>query len=174
MSAIPNGTSNGNGNLSGDDLLLLKTKSRSREGINLSSSQHIALDQFKGAPAAPVTGRIHERSRGSDEEKRNGSGKKEDVILTTARPATIISGGQGGVAGEAQKNGHSVLHITEGASPRGRSVNGASVGGSSSNGTPRKKSGEPYLPLLPDNKEMDWSSLVDTATKAMMQVQVRD
>lgn len=166
-----------NGNINGDNLLLLKTKSRSREGINLSTSQHIALNNFK---AGAGSGKIGEKT-----EAEGRKGKKEEVIFTTARPATVISAAGGGQANggaqQLEKNGNSVLHISEehaaamaaasGGSPRRNNVGTSNGTHSSQNG--RKKSGDPYLPLLPDNKEMDWSSLVDTATKAMMQVQVR-
>lgn len=174
------GTSNGN--ISGDDLMLLKTKSRSREGINLSTSQHIALDNFKIPGTPPSVGRISERSREetfNEERVRRGS-KAEDVIFTTARPATIISGAVGGLvqADVPQKMGQSVLHISEeqakGSPRRNNNNNNINQVAESSQQKCRKKGGESYLPLLPDNKEMDWSSLVDTATKAMMQVKVRN
>jgi signal-induced proliferation-associated 1 like protein 1 len=76
-----------------------------------------------------------------------------EVILTLARPATVISNASTASSPAPSEN---KLTKEERLSPRVTKSSGA-------------KLAEP-LPL-PDAREMDWPSLVDTATRAMMQVQ---
>lgn len=121
-----------------DDLLLMRKKSRSREGINL------------GSHGLPIS---------SDAKLKNENQPKNesDVIFTTARPATVISSS----ANEKQQN---ELHINEDhvkMSPR--RLNSALL-------NKRKEHDnlmQQPLPLLPDSKEVDWTTLVD---QAIMQV----
>ncbi|XP_065207737.1 signal-induced proliferation-associated 1-like protein 2 [Planococcus citri] len=72
------------------------------------------------------------------------------VIVTTARPATVIFNGS--TSSQPKDN---VLSKEERLSLRVTNVSNS-------------KHDPPCLPL-PDTKEMDWPSLVDTATKAMLQ-----
>ncbi|KAL1463650.1 hypothetical protein WDU94_015386 [Cyamophila willieti] len=81
---------------------------------------------------------------GGDEERGGGDGGGE-VIVTTARPVTCVPS-----SSENKK-----LSKEERLSPR-VTGSGSGVGAKS-------------LPL-PDTQEMDWPSLVDTATRAMLQV----
>lgn len=127
-----------------DDLLLMRKKSRSREGINL------------GSHGLPIS---------SDAKLKTESQSKNesDVIFTTARPATVISSS----SNEQQKNERTAneLHINEDLvkvmSPR--RPNPALM-------NKRKDTDslmQQPLPLLPDSKEVDWTTLVD---QAIMQV----
>lgn len=142
----------------------LTQKSRSREGINLGSSNNLKV-------AKPP----------------NGSEQSEsDVIFTTARPATVISSTTSNCSSPASELNNNVgpsssnnkLHINEDhlkMSPSRKQqmmVAAAAAGGilknSMANGGGGGAGGG-KIPL-PDMKEMDWSSLVDTATKAMTQL----
>ncbi|CAO1370051.1 unnamed protein product [Diamesa tonsa] len=133
-----------------DDLILMKKKSRSREGINLGA-----------------TG-----TNGSNLKllKSNGNSPDEDIILTTARPATVITSNSSSPAHEIMHGGK-LLHINEEKmkmSPRKQMVansGGINNGQSMSGGMIKNK-----FPLLNDMNGMDWSSLVDTATRAMLQI----
>lgn len=158
-----------------DDIFLMRKKSRSREGINL------------GPHGVPISSDIKFKSNGTldsapgkmNQTALNGS-TESDVIFTTARPATIISSSNNPaqkqtasehVNGEVGLN--NILHIQEeglaskGSTPRkGYSSNGKAMTNGSS--PKRHKDGEliipPHsLPLLPDTKEVDWTSLVDSA-----------
>lgn len=128
-----------------DDLILAQTKSRSREGINLGSGN--------------LTGgnlKLH---------KPNISSPDEETIITTARPATIISSASSSPSNELLKNSK-FLHINEDKmklSPR-KLQNG--INGLSMNSEAIKNK----FPILADMKESDWTHLVDTATRAMLQV----
>lgn len=125
-----------------DDLLLARKKSRSREGINLGNGS--------------VNGHLKLH-------KSNGASPDEDVIITTARPATVISSSSSSPANELLQNSK-LLHINEEKmklSPR-KQLNG---GMSMSGGMIKNK-----FPILAEMKDMDWSNLVDTATRAMLQV----
>lgn len=126
-----------------DDLMLAKKKSRSREGINLGNG---------------VTNggnlKLH---------KSNGASPDEEIIMTTARPATVISSTSSSPANELMQNSK-LLHINEEKmkmSPR-KQLNGNMSGGM----IMAKK----QFPILADMKESDWNNLVDTATRAMLQV----
>lgn len=127
-----------------DDLLLMRKKSRSREGINL------------GSHGLPIS---------SDAKLKTESQSKNesDVIFTTARPATVISSS----SSEQQKNERTAneLHINEDLvkvmSPRRPNPTLMNK---------RKDTDslmQQPLPLLPDSKEVDWTTLVD---QAIMQV----
>lgn len=137
-----------------DELILMRKKSRSREAINL------------GSHGLPISSDI----KFAKPEARHGA----DVIFTTARPATVITGAAAAaVANGAQSDGN-LLHIKEDTSIR-QSIRNKPHGGdyaahmlSSSN--KRKEisvSAENLmqnpLPLLADSKEVDWTRLVDDA-----------
>ncbi|XP_055386352.1 signal-induced proliferation-associated 1-like protein 1 [Condylostylus longicornis] len=146
-----------------NDDMVLKNKSRSREGINLGT-QHVP------------------------ELKNNDiNEQKTEVIFTTARPATVISQNNNSPSTSSSRSSsttpgsdlsttlkttenENVLHISEG-TPNFRKM--------PQNQSTRKKIEQPsgnlqnnnkqiQLPLLPDPNDLDWSSLVDTATRAMM------
>lgn len=128
-----------------DDLLLAKKKSRSREGINLGNGVSNGGNL-----------KLH---------KSNGASPDEEIIITTARPATVISSTSSSPANELLQNSK-LLHINEEKmklSPR-KQMNGNSAL-SMSSGMIKNK-----FPMLADMKESDWNNLVDTATRAMLQV----
>lgn len=160
-----------------DDIFLMRKKSRSREGINL------------GPHGVPISSDIKFKSNGTMEAKinkptLNGSTESE-VIFTTARPATVISSSSSAsikpnsdintnANGNTENNQSSILHIQEenGASKLSTPRKPYALNGKSqSNGnspTKRFKMGDLIippnsLPLLPDTKEVDWTSLVDNA-----------
>lgn len=129
-----------------DDLELVKKKSRSREGINLGNG--MSNGNLK----------LH---------KPNSTSPNEDVIITTARPATVISSSNSSPACELVQN-PSVLHINEErmkSSPH-KLVNDKGVQALSA-GMVKSK-----FPILADMEESDWNNLVDTATRAMLQVRL--
>lgn len=134
-----------------DDLMLLKKKSRSREGINLGHHP-TSLGNFK--MPKPV------------DEKSSSGDKGSEVIFTTARPATVISSGTAN-SSPASSEKNVLLHIKEDGnlnkSPRKNSIGIINK---------RKGSDQPTMNGggLADMKDMDWTSLVDTATRAMLQV----
>ena len=126
-----------------DDLELVKKKSRSREGINLGNG--LSNGNLK----------LH---------KSNGASPDEQIFITTARPATVITSSNSSPAIELMQNSN-VLHINEErmkSSPH-KQMNGGGITMSSS--MIKNK-----FPILADMKESDWNSLVDTATRAMLQV----
>lgn len=128
-----------------DDLLLARKKSRSREGINLGNGTSNGGNL-----------KLH---------KSNGASPDEEIIITTARPATVISSSSSSPACELMQNSK-LLHINEEKmklSPR-KQLNGNSAL-SMSGGMIKNK-----FPILADMKESDWNNLVDTATRAMLQV----
>ncbi|XP_026275130.2 signal-induced proliferation-associated 1-like protein 3 isoform X6 [Frankliniella occidentalis] len=89
-----------------------------------------------------------------------GGEPPNEVILTTARPATVISN-----ASTASSPAPSEIKLTkeERLSPR--------VSKPISNNGGCKSSLSSLSPLpLPDTRDMDWPSLVDTATRAMLNV----
>ncbi len=128
-----------------DDLLLMRKKSRSREGINL------------GSHGLPIS---------SDAKLKTESQSKNDsdVIFTTARPATVISA----TTNEQPTNERTAneLHINEDhvrvMSPRRINPTMLSKRKDNDNNLMQQP-----LPLLPDSKEVDWTTLVD---QAIMQV----
>lgn len=123
-----------------DDLLLMRKKSRSREGINLGSSHEWPI-------ASELLFKSNDISKSDSE-----------VIFTTARPATVISAISGGAATN-DKNDKTILHIKEDnlrASPRKENLTAMS----------KRKISEnlmQQLPVINDSKEVDWVSLVDNA-----------
>lgn len=128
---------------------MLKNKSRSREGINLGQQ--------------PVPELRKSDSNTCDSEKA-------EVIFTTARPATVISQNPGTTippaGAENQKSlDENILYISEGGASI--PVNQRRNSGASHRKKYEHASSQP-LPLVLDAHEMDWSSLVDTATRAMM------
>ncbi|XP_058822141.1 signal-induced proliferation-associated 1-like protein 1 isoform X3 [Topomyia yanbarensis] len=149
----------------------LTQKSRSREGINLGSSNNLKVAKNNGTMNGGANGHQSEQ--------------ESDVIFTTARPATVISSNCSSPASELNNNS-SKLHINEdhlkmSPSRKQQMMAAAAVasgilknsmmanggGGSSAAGGSSASGGK--IPL-PDMKEMDWTSLVDTATKAMTQL----
>ncbi|XP_065083536.1 signal-induced proliferation-associated 1-like protein 1 isoform X2 [Ochlerotatus camptorhynchus] len=159
----------------------LTQKSRSREGINLGSSNNLKVAKSNGN----VNG-----NGGS----ANGSEQSEsDVIFTTARPATVISSTTSNCSSPASElnnnNNNNKLHINEdhlkmspgkkqqimalaaAAAAGGILKNGGMMtnGNGGGGGAGGNVNGGGKIPL-PDMQEMDWSSLVDTATKAMTQL----
>lgn len=158
-----------------DDIFLMRKKSRSREGINL------------GSHGVPISSDLKFKSNGTLEGKMNKSplngSTESDVIFTTARPATIISSSSNAPNktnsddANGEMNLNNVLHIQEempsskNGTPRktyGNSSNKPMTNGNSPNKRPKPGAGEliipPHsLPLLPDTKEVDWTSLVDSA-----------
>lgn len=141
----------------------LTQKSRSREGINLGSSNNLKVAKPNGTTGNGSTGE-----------------QESDVIFTTARPATVISSTTSNCSSPASElNNNGKLHINEDhlkMSPSRKQQMIAAAGGILknsllSNGTNGGAAGSSGGKIpLPDMKEMDWSSLVDTATKAMTQL----
>lgn len=154
-----------------DDIFLMRKKSRSREGINL------------GSHAVPITSDLKLKNSMENADilhngKSNGTNpvNDSDIILTTARPATIISS----TTPNSPTKEENVLHIHEENSPSPRkshqqmnntvnnnnNVNNKTV---TTNGQSKKNKENDYfvpprsLPLIPDTKDVDWSSLVDSA-----------
>jgi signal-induced proliferation-associated 1 like protein 1 len=130
-----------------DDILLAKKKSRSREGINLGNGNSMVGNL-----------KLH---------KSNGASPDEEII-TTARPATVISSASSSPASEIMQNSK-LLHINEEKmkmSPR-KQLNGNNLLPISGETVKSK------FPILADMKESDWTHLVDTATKAMLQVRLQ-
>lgn len=165
-----------------DDIILMRKKSRSREAINL------------GSHSVPITADLNLKNTIDDSDlikksnvvKSNGSmgsnggaNKKigdSDIILTTARPATIISSVTTLSPSKNDKVHDKLLHIHEEEhSPLRRNIqvpsNNMTSKQTSSNNQPKKLSLKDVdyfvpprsLPLLPDTKDVDWSSLVDSA-----------
>lgn len=134
-----------------DDLMLLKKKSRSREGINLGHHP-TSLGNFK--MPKPV-------------EDKQSSDKGSEVIFTTARPATVISSDRA-ISSSASSEKNVVLHIKEDGNMQRQSPRKNSIG------IINKRKGSDQMNggggMHNDTKEMDWTSLVDTATRAMLQV----
>lgn len=89
-----------------------------------------------------------------------GSEPPNEVILTTARPATVISNASTASSPAPSEN---KLSKEERLSPR--------VTKSASNNGGGKSSLSSLSPIpLPDARDMDWPSLVDTATRALLNV----
>lgn len=132
-----------------DDLILMKKKSRSREGINLGNG-------------------MMQNSNSNGSLKLLKNGQDEEIIFTTARPATVVSSVSPSPAHEVNGNVQKLLHIQEESlkmSPR-KNIPGSGNGNQSMSGGMIKNK----FPLLPDIKDVDWSCLVDSATRAMLQV----
>lgn len=128
-----------------DDLVLAKKKSRSRENIALTA----------GLP--PSNGHSNLRVH-----KSNGT-SPSDEIITTARPANVISSQSSSSPGIELMQNSKLLHISEEKmkmSPR-KQLNGG--------GLMKHK-----FPMNDMMKEAEWNNLVDTATRAMLQVNISD
>lgn len=123
-----------------DDLLLMRKKSRSREGINL------------GSHGLPISS---DAKLKAESQSKNES----DVIFTTARPATVISAS----SNDNQQKATTELHINEDHVRSPRRLNAALLNKRKENENLMQQP----LPLLPDSKEVDWTTLVD---QAIMQV----
>lgn len=140
-----------------DDQFLMRKKSRSREAINLGPH---------GLPISCGNGIGDKLLPGDD----TGGKSDSEVIFTTARPATIISSfNSAAEMNAAEKNNNNVLHIKEDLtrmSPRRTTVNGAAANVKRKSADTTNIMQQP-LPLLPDSKEVDWTTLVD---RAIMQV----
>lgn len=143
-------------NIITDDVFLMRKKSRSREAINLGSH---------GLPITSGNG-IADKMIDSNHIAKSES----EIIFTTARPATIISTYNSVADGTngTEKNNNNILHIKEDhlrMSPRKSYANhSGNVKRQSADSTNLMQ--QP-LPLLPDSKEVDWTTLVD---RAIMQV----
>uniref|UniRef100_A0A1B0D1P3 Uncharacterized protein n=1 Tax=Phlebotomus papatasi TaxID=29031 RepID=A0A1B0D1P3_PHLPP len=128
-----------------ENLDLIRTKSRSREGINFGST-------YSALNALQLPGK-------GDDVK---SDENMEVIFTVARPATVLSSNSEGTSPaldirRSQKSNEQIKNednIEESIFP---------------NSSEKDISDLRHLPLLTNTNEMNWSSLVDTATKAIMQ-----
>ncbi|XP_058453895.1 signal-induced proliferation-associated 1-like protein 1 isoform X2 [Malaya genurostris] len=148
-------------------------KSRSREGINLGSSSNLKLSKPNGNANGSVN--------------INHSEQDPDVLFTAARPTTVVSSSNCSSPANELNNNSGKLLINEdhlkmspsrkqqmmaaaavagGILKNSMMTNGGGNGSAVSNGNSATGGKIP----LPDMKEMDWSSLVDTATKAMTQL----
>lgn len=152
-----------------DDIFLMRKKSRSREGINL------------GSHTVPISTDLKLKNTIENElmhKTKNGTNpvNDSDIILTTARPATVISS----TASHSSSKNENVLHIHEEPSPRRMTTaNGVNNNNNNNNNFNNKtistnnqlKQNKEHdffipprtLPLIPDTKDVDWSSLVDSA-----------
>ncbi|PSN31880.1 hypothetical protein C0J52_19690 [Blattella germanica] len=158
-------SSSSNGPNIGSSDSIITSRSRSRENLcnstgNGPSLSVLPTSQSSSEPdqhSRDQHGRDpHQRSRDQSSSNNNTSterGSSGEVILTMARPATVISNASTASSPAPSEN---KLTKEERLSPRVTK-------------SPGTKLAEP-LPL-PDAREMDWPSLVDTATRAMMQVQ---
>lgn len=165
-----------------DDIFLMRKKSRSREGINLGSHSVPITSDLKIKNSIENADIMHKG-------KPNGSNQvnESDIILTTARPATIISS----TTQHSPTKEENVLHIHEDSSPPLRKMhheksnntnvnnnnnsnsnnNNKNLNNKSSSGNNQSKKSKENdyfvpprsLPLIPDTKDVDWSSLVDSA-----------
>lgn len=169
----------------GGGLKPIPQKSRSREAMNhLGSNQQLSAGGGGGGTGLKLAngggGSSSPASNGSNSNGGMASGE-EDVIFTTARPATVISSTTSNSSSPASELLMGKHHLNEDhlkMSPsRKQQSPYANGGGILKNGGPSPAhngtatnggSGGGKIPL-PDMKEMDWSSLVDTATKAMTQ-----
>lgn len=154
-----------------DDIFLMRKKSRSREGINLGSHGVPISSDLKLKSTMENTGLL---SKSNNSAKSNNGSVESDIIFTTARPATIISAATTMSSPNPNEN---ILHIHEenNGSPRPKSQYGINnnkiiiqTNGSVGQTKKSKEIGDLFvpprsLPLLPDTKEVDWSSLVDSA-----------
>lgn len=154
-----------------DDIFLMRKKSRSREGINLGSHSVPLSADLKLKNQIENSDILHKA-------KTNGSNPVHDtdIILTTARPATVISA----TTPHSPMKEENVLHIHEETNPSPRRAphqvnsgvnnhNNSNNKTISANNQPKKSKENDYfvpprsLPLIPDTKDVDWSSLVDSA-----------
>ncbi|XP_053675333.1 signal-induced proliferation-associated 1-like protein 1 [Anopheles nili] len=139
-------------------------KSRSREGINLGGSNQ-QLSAANGGQSL----KLANGAGGSSSPSNASNGGEEEVIFTTARPATVISSTTSNSSSPASEllGKHHLNEDHLKMSPSRKQQQQFLNGGILKNGGGPNGGGK--IPL-PDMKEMDWSSLVDTATKAMTQL----
>ncbi|XP_053693631.1 signal-induced proliferation-associated 1-like protein 1 isoform X2 [Sabethes cyaneus] len=160
----------------------LSQKSRSREGINLGSSSNNLKVAKSNGNVTVVNG-----CSGSAPNQQPPE-QEPDVIFTTARPATVISSTTSNCSSPASelnscgKQPHmNEDHLKMSPSRKQQMLAAAAVAGGILKSTMMTNgndsvaggggnSGPGGKIPLPDMKEMDWSSLVDTATKAMTQL----
>lgn len=154
-----------------DDIFLMRKKSRSREGINLGSHNVAITSEMKLKNSIENSDILHKGKNNT-----SNSVNESDIILTTARPATVISS----TTSHSPMKEENVLHIREDSSPSPRKThhqnnnmingtNGVNNKTVTTNGQSKKNKENDYfvpprsLPLIPDTKDVDWSSLVDSA-----------
>lgn len=165
-----------------DDIFLMRKKSRSREAINLGSHsvnfpQSVPIPTDLKLKNSVENNGILTKSNipMNGTPNQSNSANDSDIIVTTARPATIISSTGNH---HSPLNDENILHINEDAiksSPRKINQNTNSpINGNKTlimtNGQLKKMSKDAdlfvpprSLPLIPDTKDVDWSSLVDSA-----------
>lgn len=132
---------------------------------NSHSLGNISLLQQQLGPDDATVIKIKSKSR----EEIQGA---EDVIFTTARPVTVISSNN---KSSATSDLNKLVELAEEKlkmSPRkvlahSMLKNGAASNHNNNDGDTLK------MPLLPDINDLDWNALVDTATRAIMQVCVK-
>lgn len=155
-----------------DDIILMRKKSRSREAINLGSHSVPITTDLKLKNTIENVDKIH-KANNSKNNTPTPTCNDSDLIITTARPATVISSTIHSPSKEQQIH-ENILHIHEEsmASPRKHQqlINANNVNNKSTiitNGQSKKENDyfvpPRYLPLMPDSKDVDWSSLVDSA-----------
>lgn len=151
-----------------DDIFLMRKKSRSREGINLGAHPVPLPAELKLKNTIDGSEMMH-KSKTNKSSPVNDS----DIILTTARPATVISS----TTSHSMARDDNILHIHEEVSPRRTSQQMPATNGvtnnmsrtASANSQSKKNKENDYfvpprsLPLIPDTKDVDWNSLVDSA-----------
>lgn len=126
-----------------EELIMMRTKSRSREGINVS------LDQ-------------------GTNQNLNESQEEHEVIFTTARPATVISSTNGtNNSNNPELMASKLMQLAEEKLKMSPRKVAQSILKNGSNNS----SGNKMLPLT-DLNDLNWNALVDTATRAIMQVKI--
>ncbi|XP_049833971.1 signal-induced proliferation-associated 1-like protein 1 isoform X1 [Schistocerca gregaria] len=104
-----------------------------------------------------------ERERERDRDHSRDREREREVILTTARPATVISNAST-ASSPAPTDNKIIPRDRDDSIPAYRRQ--ITVGGTVGTGSGSKT--EPLSLPLPDARQMDWPSLVDTATRAML------
>lgn len=143
-----------------DDIVLMRKKSRSREGINLGAHNAVISADMK---LKNTVDSVSHKSNISPT-----SVNDSDLIITTARPATIISSTNAMQSmAKLDKSDEHILHIHEESplnSPQKAQNNAKSM---MPNQHIKKESFQfvppRTLPVLPNAKDVDWSGLVDSA-----------
>lgn len=145
-----------------DDIFLMRKKSRSREGINL------------GSHGVPISSELKLKSQIDNAPKIHPI----DGIYHAIRPSPKISSEPETITQtihtHEKSHDNNLLHINEekNGTPRKNNFAKNITSNGGSNGMPSAKKlkelGDLFvpprqLPLLPDTKEVDWSSLVDSA-----------
>lgn len=153
-----------------DDIVLMRKKSRSREGINLGAHNAVISTDLK--LKATVDNVSHKASMSMNASPT--SVNDSEVIITTARPATIISSSNATHSmSKIDQGNENVLHIYEDSplgTPQKGQMNQSNMAKSmlSIQQHGAKKEISQFipprsLPLLPNTKDVDWSGLVDSA-----------